>query len=796
MVRLLSLVLASSVAAPALLAAEPDIEEILVVADPLRLIELEDSRSAYGLNLSYDETPRAIGVVSDETIRRFGIDTVDDLSAFSPGTFTGSFFGVPGSVNLRGNRADTYLRGFKRVENPGSFPTPIAASERIEIVRGPTPPAYGAGRVGGFLNITPTTAKTRRDLGPRGAVAEAGLTFGSFGKAVGFADLGAAFALAGGEAGAFVHIEREDSNSFYRGVEPRRTHVQAALSFSKGPFELETGAVVFAADGYRQTIGWNRVTQALIDDGVYITGRDTDLRDLNGDGKLTPGEVDAAVGAFFGASNIRQFIDFGVFPNAGLALDEGIGAATLDRRTVFVSDSDIGDAITGAAYADAKWSLGPASTIRLQAFYDSMNARLYQSYGFAANYVADVFEARASYETQVKLLGAEIDALAGVSYRSYDSKTLQTFLSGYLVVDRRDLTRGPSPGDIFDDPFSAEPGGARWDTALTSYTTDLGGFFTARAVRGRWSALVGARLDRFSAAAINRGATVFDPTLANTRLADAIIRPSAEASLRYELTGTLSAYGTYARNHTLETNDGGGIEAERIAQRNFVADSKLIEAGLKIGGKAAAASLAVYRQERQRQDPFGNLDQETSKGVEMELRYLLSDTISFNGAATFQETRVAPPGACGSGNGEFVVLPPARAGLSPVSGYGGLIAALNASCLPELANGYRRKTTPSATGSAFVTYTTPTRSWGAAGASFGLVYVGETGGKIRDAIRLPDYVLGKASMFFARDGFSVSATADNIFNRRYFLPVQNVYEEVGALPGRGREVFVTLSARF
>lgn len=794
--RVLGMAFVLAVATPPLHATEPEVLEIVVRADPLRLIELDTSVTAYGLNLSYDETPRAISVVSDETIRRFGVDTVDDLSAFAPGAFTGSFFGVPGSVNLRGNRADTYFRGFKRVENPGSFPTPIAASERIEIVRGPTPPLYGAGRVGGFINITPTTVKTRRELGKRDAMAEVGGTFGSYGKAIGYADLGAAFALGGGDAGAFLHVEREDSKSFYRGIAPKRTHVQASVTYDAGDaFSFEAGGVYLDADGYRQTIGWNRVTQALIDDGVYVTGIDTDLRDLDGDSKLTPGEVDAAVGSFFGASNIRQFVDFGVFPNAAFALDSGLGTAQLDPRTVFLSDRDIGRATTGAAYADAALALGSQSTLKLQAFYDSMNAKLYQSYGFAANYVADVYELRAVYETEADFLGARVEAIAGLSYRSYDAKTLQTFLSGYLAVDRRDLTRGASGGDIFDDPFSQEPGGVRWDTDLDSKTTDLGAFATIHATRGRLSALIGGRVDRFKADAINRGATVFDPALANGRYADVIVRPSIEASLRYALNGAVSAYATFARNNALETNDGGGIEVDRIAQRNFVADSRLIEAGFKLGGKTAAGSLALYRQERQRQDPFGNLDQETSRGVEAELRYLFADTLSFNGAATVQETRVAAPGPCGSGNGEFVVLPPARAGIAPASGYGGLFAALNASCLPELAGGYVRRTTPAVSGSGFLTYTSPPRPWGAAGASFGMTYVGTTGGKIRDAIRLPDYALGKASLFYARDGFVASVTADNLFDRRYFIPVQNVYEEVGVLPGRGREIFVTLSAR-
>lgn len=777
-------------------AAPAPIDEIVVRADPLRLIELDDSRTAYGLNLSYAQTPRAIGVVSDETISRFGIETVDDLTSVTPGAFTGSFFGVPGSVTLRGDRADTYFHGFKRVENPGSFPTPISASARIEIVRGPAPLLYGAGRVGGFLNITPETAKTREEVGAKGSLVELSFTGGSYGKKIGAADLGAAFAAAGGDGGVYLHAEHEDSRSFYRGISPRRTLLQTSAVWSKGAFDGEIGGAFFKADGYRQTIGINRVTQALIDTGDYVTGRDTDLRDLNGDGRLEPFEVDAAVGASFGASSIRQFVDFGVTTAPAFQFDTGVGRARLDPRTVFVSDQDVGRAKTGTAYSDFSWRLGPHSTFRFKAFYDSLNAALFQSYGFAANYRADVYELRALHEGQFSALGVDVASATGISYRNYKSRTLQTFLSGYLVVDRRDLTVGPQPNDSFDNPFLASPGGIGFDTDLSSLTSDLAAFTTLNARRGPFSVLVSGRVDRFSASAINVGRTVFDPRLAGTRLSDALLRGSVNVSATYEITDGARLYATWARDNALETNDGGGIEVDRIFQRNFVAKSNLAEAGAKLGTRAAAASLAIYRQTRTRQDPFGNVDAETSKGVEIEGKYLLTDRISLNGAATFQETLIAPPGPCGSGNGEFVVLPPSRLGIDGVDAYGGLLAALNASCLPELSDGYKRRTTPKISGSAYATYTAPPTRLGRWGATFGGYYVGATGGKIDGAIRLPRYMLAKGAIFVESGRLSLTVTADNLFNRRYFLPVQNVFEEVGALPGRGREIFATLKARF
>ncbi len=778
--------------------AQEPVDEIVVIGDPLEFLELESSRSVYGLDLSYADLPRAISAISDETIARFNIETVDDLAAVAPGTFTGSFFGVPGSVTLRGHRADSYFRGFKRVENPGTFPTPIGASERIEVVRGPTPALYGAGRVGGFVNVTPLTALTQKQIGERGRLVEIGGTLGSYQKRIVHGSAGAAFDLGGDDAGAYAYAEYENSESFYRGIEPERLLVQTALTLADADrFSLELGGAYYSSNGYKQTIGWNRVTQDLIDNGDYITGVDTDLQDTNGDGRLTPDEVDAAVGSFFGTSNIRQFVDFGVFPNAAFVIDQGVGTARLDPRNVFVSDRDIADAETATAYADFAYQTGPDQTLRLQAFYDSLDGDLYQSTGFAAQYVADVVELRASYELPLEVAGISFTNLFGVSWRSYANETRQTFLSGYLVVDRRDLTIGATGGDIFDDPFSIEPNGIRWDTDLDSTTTDLAFFGVSDVtVADRLSLLASLRLDRFTTKSINTGATIFNPALGFAVFEADDFKVSYEGSLRYALGAGVSAYATYAENNALETNDAGGIEVDRIDQGNFIADSTLVEAGLKTGRDDLFASVAIYRQRRQRSDPFGNLDEETSKGIEAEVKYLISDAWSFTSAATLQEARIGAPGPCGSGNGEFIVLPPSRLGIAPADGYGGLFAALNASCLPELQNGYKRRTTPKLMASGFLTYTSPRTGLGTFGATAGAIYVGETGGKIENAIRLPRYTLGKASLYWAFDDLSLSAHVDNLFDKRHFIPVQNVYEEVGVLPGRGREFSITLKAAF
>ena len=119
------------------------------VQDDLSIIPTDPVDSIFGTGKSLLETPRSATSISAELLDQYGAEDINDLVKFSPGTYTSSFFGVAGSLDVRGSPADTYFRGMKRIENPGNYPTPIAASDRVDVVRGPSSPIFGPGKVGG-----------------------------------------------------------------------------------------------------------------------------------------------------------------------------------------------------------------------------------------------------------------------------------------------------------------------------------------------------------------------------------------------------------------------------------------------------------------------------------------------------------------------------------------------------------------------------------------------------------------------------------------------------------------------
>ncbi|GGC12286.1 TonB-dependent receptor [Novosphingobium endophyticum] len=774
---------------------------IIVTADPAGLLKLQRTDSVLGVTRPLVETPRSISIVSDTTMDRYSIEDVDDFVTTSPGTFGGSFFGVPGAVSIRGSISDTYFRGFKRVQNDGMFPAPIGASSRIELIRGPAPAIYGASRIGGLLNFYPRTAEKGQALS-----GEVSYTTGSYDKNKYTAELQVPFYLGGRYAGLSLYGELEDSGHFIRGRKPNHKLVQTSFTHDlSDSLSIELGGMYLRSKGYYQTLGWNRVTQDLIDNGTYITGRDTDMTDLDGNGRLTPDEVDAAVGSFFGTSNIRQFIEFFFGPpgpNTAFDLDEGVGTTKLDRRTAFLDpDSEIQRAKTITAYVDLVKEFDD-SKLKLQGFYDRLDGKVYVSSGFAAQHEASTLELRASYQLETEFSDdVKAEFYATASHRIYDSILHTNFLSGYLVVDRRDLSRGATGSDIFDSPFSIEPGGngIGWDSIFDSRWTDTGGALVVDLkFWDKLSVIANGRYDYYRARSINTGNTVFNPALK-----DVLLR-AKQGDFSYSISGNFDTgfgiipYITYAEGSAVETNGVGGISPEVIAAGNILGASDLLEAGVKFSllRDTLVGSLAYYEQHRTRQDPFGNISGEKGEGVEFEMRYLINDHLTLTGAATVQDFTIAPPGACGSGNGEFVVVPPSRFGISGEDGYGGIFAALNASCLPELQNGYRRNTIPKEVYSAYLTYTSPETEYGTFGGTLGGTYISKTGGKIRDAIVIPGYFSARAAVFAEYKSFNITATIENLFDKEYFTPLQGVYEEVGIIPEAGRTFRVTGTFKF
>ena len=269
---------------------DSDLIEVISIKakrDIAGFLESQPRSLLFGFEKSLLETPRSATFISDETLKAFGVTTVDDLTAVAPGTFTASYYGVEGALNVRGTMAETYFHGFKRIENKGTYQTPIGSTSRVDILRGPPTANFGPGKIGGLLNLEPKTARLSQGGGfLPDPVGEVQLTVGSYDKKNASFQVGLPVNIGDAEGGIYTYVELEDSGSFYNGITPEHQMVQVTADFElANNWKLAAGVMSYTSQGYLQTPGWNRVTQDLIDNGTYISGRDTDLIDSNGNGR-------------------------------------------------------------------------------------------------------------------------------------------------------------------------------------------------------------------------------------------------------------------------------------------------------------------------------------------------------------------------------------------------------------------------------------------------------------------------------------------------------------------------------
>ncbi|HEX7760079.1 MAG TPA: TonB-dependent receptor plug domain-containing protein [Caulobacteraceae bacterium] len=762
------------------------VQEVVIhgARDLTGVLQKTDSPTAFGLDKPLVETPRSVTVISDQLLSRYNIKSVYDFTAVAAGTYTGSFFGVPGSLNVRGTIADTYFDGFKEITNFANYPTPVDASSNIEIVRGPASPVFGAGQIGGFLNFIPKSARGADAKFQTGVSGAASFTVGSYNEKEGAGEIGVPLKLGGNDAGLYVFGEIVDSDSFYIGEHPKSQVVQVSFNTDLGPsWTFDATAQYIHSSGYLKNIGWNRVTQDLIDNGNYISGHATSQIVAAGAPFITPGQYFGVTGG----SAVQYVLPiYGITgtSNSFTALDPAsIKTVKLSPRVTFIDPRyDINNASTPLLYLGLTHTFAGGSALKLESFSQYLSSENYQSYGFATVFRTAVNEERISYHFKHDFSGDfTFQATVGANARFSKAISKSSLNSFVISQDRRDLSVGPTADDRFNDPFLTP--GYVWDNNNTSHQTQTAGFLVADAVFFQHLDVTGGvRVEHYS---------VHSDDIGPSGKGDA--RGSA-TPVSYNISVTLTnpianPYVTYARSKSLNLDQGGALDPSLIKSNTFVGGSSLIEGGIKtsqLNGRLYAA-VDYFRQENQYRDILGAILGQRSQGFEGELRYLVTSRLGVTGTVTVQDVRQL---ASGSGSGAFITLSPALAGVAPQDGFGGFYAT-NAKFL-GLSGGYDLHTVPHATASLFATWD----QHGAWGLTGGVVYNSSTGGYLANSIKLPGYALVKVGAYVVVKGVRADFYIDNAFDKRYFMAEYDVDANATVLPGVGREWHLKLSKKF
>ena len=770
------------------------VDEIVVKArDKAGLIEKQPNNTVFGIDKPLLETPRSASFVSDVTLQRYGIETIDGLTAVSPGTYTASFYGVPGALNIRGTLAENYFRGFKRIENRGTYSTPIGAADQIQIVRGPPTPIYGSGKVGGMLNFIP---KSGRNEGgyltePTGEVT---LTYGSYNKKNATAQLGLPANFGAVTGGVYLYGEVEDSHSYYKGIYPRRQTGEVSADFDLGNgWTTAFGGMLYHSDGDVQTPGWNRLTQNLIDNQTYVTGRDTTLRDTDGNGRLTPNEI-----GFYPYSSAMYQAYYG-FPSTDAlhTLDVGVGTTKLDPRTVYISGADFSKTNTNTFYFDLAKELSPDSALKLQLFYDDQENKRFVSYGYPAWFDSKVWEARATYNFAYDTGIITSKSFVGASYRSFEGRRRESYNSGLIALDRRDISFGATPTDIIDSPFSTETGagvqGLQWENDNKSTWNQAGVFaMTDIMVGERLNLMLGGRYDDYDVKSNDTGFLSYQ--IAGQQKASKG-KFTYSASATYKAPAGIMPYITYAKASALEMSQAGDIAPGLVADASdaWLSNSDLAEAGLKFQWLKGTlvGSLAGYRQNRtQLTGITGTPTGTRAKGVELEVRWLASENFSFTFSGNTQHTTVKGP------DNSFQYIPAYTAGVPGAQAYGGTYVVWAFSSLPGRSGDYDYTLIPKSVVSLYGAYTSDDHDWGKVGGTLGVTHVTKTAGTVQNAVTYPAYWVASGSVYYEFGPYTATLNVDNLFDKLYFTPDADSYANLGALPSKGREWRMTLSRKF
>lgn len=778
----------------------------IVVTGSLDALPLKDVGTVFGFDKTLVETPRSASSISSEQIERFGVTSIYDLVSQAPGTFTNSYFGTGGALDIRGSPADVYFRGVRRLDNPGNYPTPIGASDRVDIVRGPSSPIYGPSKTGGYINFVPKSARAADGSYVKEANGYISYTRSSWDGNVMEASVTGPGKIGNHEFGYSLFGQVEDSGSYYRNMDTKQTILQASFDTDiTSNLRAEFGGMYQHFRG-QQNGGWNRLTQDLVDNGTYITGAAKPL-DTNGDGQISRSEARAANGgaglSIFGnygcpVSSVSN--PFSPFPSgmsnacltstySDLALTNA-GTAKLSRRDTLTGPNDKLWNTQKTAYFDLIWDGSDTLQIKNQLFFDRTDNLNENAYGFSqfihSYVIEDKIVAAKSFTTDAGKFSFQ--ASPSIRYTKFffgDDYDVEEF-------NRVDLTVGYTP---LSDRLLATECGCDYTDYLKGHYTDYGmaGLFDLDFNFGL-DILAGVRYDYTKVTTGVADPSKYDPlvlpTLQHAKGHDD--GWSWNVSVSYKLPFGVIPYVTASRQSTIVTGEGSEIYPDAAAANNFIAASKLYEAGLKgeFLDNRLYAAVSVYKQER---TDFNNQNTVTNqsvktKGIEAEVRWSVDKHLLVSGAYTL--TNVYELTGLQSGSTFSFFGANDMTSVNPALWFGGQLIGLIPITGKEAA---RRAGIPKNLYSATATYAFDNGIALSADVSHvDAVYSGQS-----QAVKLPAYWLLNTGVSYTTGPWLFRVVVKNLNNAHYFRAnFTELFGSTIALPEKPRSFQATLEYKF
>lgn len=784
-----SLLLGAAVSYPSVTTAQEESElsqeqsgiEEIVVTGSLGSLPGDDVE-IFGFGKSLLETPRSASTISAEQLERFNVSDIDELVAFAPGTFTQSFFGVAGSLDVRGTPGETYFRGIRRLDNPGNYPTPIGASDRVDIVRGPASPIAGPSKIGGYLNFSPKSARAESGEYASEVGGEVSYTTGSWDKSILTAEVGGAIS---DKSGYYLYAEIEDSGSYYDNTSTDQTILQASFDTDvNDKLRFRYGAMYHDYDG-NQVAGWNRLTQDLVDNGTYITGSPSAL-DTNLDGVISHQE--------YLAVNVNPFVFRPEFVSTDDLSPEmalvNAGTTTLSGSQVLVGEGDLLQNEVVTLYFDTIYSTDSEWEIKNQLFFESYDNLNENAYGFSQFHDSYVIENKLvfakSFNTQS--YDASIQLSPSVRYTNFEHG--DDFINEYF--DRRDLT-GPSTS--LDRRLLATQINDDYTTYSEGDYLDLGlAFLADLTFENGIATTIGLRYDTIDIESSSpQDLLLFaDSDEAVRTASDTVDGISWNFSLSYNSELGLVPYITLSEQSTIIAGQGAEIDVDTLLDGGAFDKSDLKEIGLKGSFLDSSLYFAISAYEQERTDfsaqSIVTNSADLTEGLEAELRWVVNEKLVLT--AGYNDVTVTNLNTLENG-GRFSFF---GAGdlpqIDPTLIYGGAVIGIPSAETEEDA---RKAGVPEN-----VTTLTATYDFGNGLALSGsIIDVEETFSGFSQAVKLPSYTLVNAGLSYKTEKWGFNLTGKNLTDERYFRAnFPNLFGSQIVLPELPRSYQVSVNYQF
>ena len=560
----------------------------------------------FGDDLGLGDIARSITPITKEMMEQLNITSLQDILAVSPNSYSASGFGAPSLPTLRGQLGELFQDGMRRQAGNNGFGIPLSFNsvDQIDVVKGAPTVLFGSSqRNGGFVNLQSKKASIDE------RTAQINLTAGRWDQYSAQIDVGAP--IIEGESGIRVSAEHIDNGSFYDYSSFKSDSIFTAFRFL--PDSQSTWDINFEyyQVEFTDNAGINRPTQALIDDGLYITGQG-----VQSNGSTIPG--------------------------AG-AIVSPTGQVQISRSNVLTDPDNENDATTFLLHSTYTRELGGQTLLKNTSYYQHLTRD-----EIAQNSFVEIIDGAHTAQNRLELshdwnneqqtiFAVDVRYNKVLGYSQFTTEAdLPIDLTGPIENRRIPLTIEQQaklvelrPGLFVSPGGQYDINGDNVGDFSLSDTTDSTTWQTGFAIQqdSEWSdrlrTNLGYRIDFYDVKARDPLAPTGQEAAKDT-INETL--HSGQASINYKLYSDITVYAATSYNQATSNSMAGGITLgadNLISAQNFATDNTLHEVGLKYipSDSSWYIDTAIFNQRRSLRNRDGSNTGIETKGLELQVFY-------------------------------------------------------------------------------------------------------------------------------------------------------------------------------